>query len=52
VWIRLFHLPQEYWLPQTMLEIANGVGTPLLIDGATKKTDFGHYACMLVVIDI
>lgn len=52
VWIRLFHLPQEYWFPQTLLEIANGVGTPLLIDEATKKRDFGHCACILVVIDV
>lgn len=25
------------------MEIANGVGTPLLIDEATKKRAFGHY---------
>jgi len=41
-------LPQEYWLPQTLMEIANGVGTPLLIDEATKKHAFGQYAHILV----
>jgi len=39
-------------LPQTLLEIVNGVGKPLLIAEATKKRGFGHYACILFVIDI
>jgi len=52
VWIRLLDLPQEYWLPETSMEIACGVGTPLLIDEATKKRAFGHYARILVDVDL
>lgn len=36
VWIRLLHLPQEYWRKQTLFEIASGIGTPLSIDEATQ----------------
>lgn len=34
------------------MEIANGVGTSLLIDDATKKCAFGHYARILVNEDL
>ncbi|GAU50698.1 hypothetical protein TSUD_243910 [Trifolium subterraneum] len=37
VWIRLLNLPQEYWRPRLLFEIVNGIGTPLLLDDATKK---------------
>jgi len=52
VWIRLLDLPQEYWRPKTLLEIASGVGTPLTIDESTKARLFGHYARILVDIDL
>jgi len=32
-------------------EIASAVGTPLVLDNATLKRLFGHYACILVDID-
>jgi len=34
------------------MEIANGVGTPLLIDEVTKKRAFSHYARILVDVDL
>lgn len=34
------------------MEITNGVATPLLTDEATKKRAFGHYARILVDIDL
>jgi hypothetical protein len=52
VWIRLLELPQEYWMERTLREIASAVGTPLLIDNATAKRLFGHYACILVDMDL
>ena len=52
VWIRLLELPQEYWMEQTLREIANAVGTPLLIDNATSNRLFGHYARILVDMDL
>jgi hypothetical protein len=35
IWIRLWELPQEYWMERTLYEIAGAVGTPLLIDNVT-----------------
>lgn len=51
VWIRLLELPQEYWMDRTLREIASAVGTPLLLDNATIKRTFGHYARILVDMD-
>lgn len=51
VWIPLMELPQEYWMERTLREIANVVGTPLLIDNATTNRLFGHYARILVDMD-
>jgi len=52
LWIRLMHLPQEYWRKTTLLEIASGIGTPLAIDEATQSRLFGHYARVLVDVDL
>lgn len=51
VWIRLMELPQEYWMDRTLREIASAVGTPLIIDSATTKRLYGHYARILVDMD-
>jgi len=51
VWMRLMALPQEYWTECTLREIASVVGTPLVLDNATLKRLFGHYARILVDID-
>jgi len=51
VWIRLLELPEEYWMEQTLWEIASALGTPLVIDNATSKRLFGHYARILVDMD-
>ncbi|PNX84784.1 ap2-like ethylene-responsive transcription factor plt2, partial [Trifolium pratense] len=52
VWIRLMGLPQEYWRQRTLFEIASVIGTPLTLDEATKNHVFGHYARILVGIDL
>jgi len=52
VWIRLLELPQEYWMDRTLREIANAIGTPLLIDSATQNRVFEHYARVLVDMDL
>jgi len=52
LWIRLVELPQEYWRERTLLEIASAVGTPIDIDGPTRERKFGHYARILVDIDL
>lgn len=45
-------MPQEYWRPKILFEIASGVGTPISIDDPTKSKVFGHYARELVDIDL
>jgi hypothetical protein len=52
VWVRLMHLPWEYWQYQTLFEIASGLGTPLVIDDATQARLFGLYARVLVDVDL
>ena len=52
VWIRLWELPQEYWMERTLYEIAGAVGTPLLIDNVTRNKLYGHYARILVDLDL
>ncbi|KEH22611.1 DUF4283 domain protein [Medicago truncatula] len=52
LWVRLLHLPQEYWRKTTLFEIASGLGTPLSIDEATQSRLFGHYAHVLVDVDM
>jgi hypothetical protein len=50
VWVRFHYLPLEYWLPRILFEIAGAIGTPILIDENTTDHSFGHYAH--VVLDI
>jgi len=38
-------------MEHTLWEISSAVGTPLLIDNATSKCLFGHYARILVDMD-
>jgi len=52
VWIRLWELPQEYWMERTLYEIARDVGTPYLIDNVNKYRLTGHYARVLVDLDL
>lgn len=49
VWIRLMALPQEYLMERTLREIACAVGKPLVLDNATSKGIFGHYARIFLV---
>jgi len=52
VWVRLWKLPQEYWMERTLYEIAGAVGTSLLIDNVTRNRLYGHYARILVDMDL
>jgi hypothetical protein len=52
IWIRLMELPQEYWRQRTLFEIASAIGTPLSLDDSTRNRTFGHYARILVDIDL
>jgi len=52
IWIRLIELLQEYWRERTLKEIASAIGTPIDLDGPTRSRAFGHYARILVDIDL
>jgi hypothetical protein len=39
-------------MERTLYEIAGAIGTPLLIDNVTKNRLFGHYARVLVELDL
>lgn len=51
-WIRIFGLPHEYWRPKILFAIATGVGIPLSLDDATINRSLGHYARILVDLDL
>lgn len=44
--------PQEYWREKTLFDIASHVSTPLTLDASIKNRVFGHYACILVNMDL
>ncbi|XP_045791366.1 uncharacterized protein LOC123886072 [Trifolium pratense] len=52
IWIRIYGLPQEYWMPTTLFSIAFGIGTPLSLDEATKQRTMGHFARILVDVNL
>ncbi|WJX52654.1 hypothetical protein P8452_38744 [Trifolium repens] len=52
VWVRFHYLPLEYWQPRILFEIAGAIGTPISIDENTRNHSFGHYARVLVDINM
>jgi len=52
VWIRLWELPQEYWMERILYEIVGAVGTSLLIDNVKTNKLFSHYARVFVDLDL
>ncbi|KAL0284846.1 UNVERIFIED_CONTAM: hypothetical protein Sangu_2805800 [Sesamum angustifolium] len=51
VWIRLKHLPMEYWTDEGLSTVASGVGTPLYTDGITKDCSRLDFARVCVMLD-
>lgn len=49
-WIRIFDLPQEYWRPKILYEIAGVLGTPISLDENNRNRSLGHFARVLVDI--
>lgn len=45
-------MPQEYWRSRTIFSVAGSLGIPICLDDATNKKSFGHYARVLVDIDL
>ncbi|KAL0295718.1 UNVERIFIED_CONTAM: hypothetical protein Sangu_3187700 [Sesamum angustifolium] len=51
VWIRLKHLPMEYWTNEGLSVVASGVGKPLYSDAVTKQCSRLDYARVCVMLD-
>ncbi|XP_019434368.1 PREDICTED: uncharacterized protein LOC109341034 [Lupinus angustifolius] len=51
-WVRIFGLPLEYWSPKILFSIAGGLGVPISLDEATSNRSFGHFARILVDVDL
>lgn len=51
-WIRIHGLPREYWHPKILFAISRCVGIPLSLDDAIKNRSLGHYAKVLVDVDL
>ncbi|KAL0386423.1 UNVERIFIED_CONTAM: hypothetical protein Slati_4603500 [Sesamum latifolium] len=50
VWIRIRHLPMEYWTEDGISAVTSGIGTPLYTDKITKnclRMDFARVCVML-----
>ncbi|KAL8542689.1 hypothetical protein ACS0TY_003534 [Phlomoides rotata] len=52
VWVRISDLPLEYWQPAILEAMASACGTLLKIDDRTLHRKMGHYARILVEIDM
>ncbi|KAK4384690.1 hypothetical protein Sango_3035700 [Sesamum angolense] len=51
VWVRLKHLPMEYWTEDGLGTVASGVGIPLYTDKITKNCSRLDYARVCVMLD-
>ncbi|KAL0291781.1 UNVERIFIED_CONTAM: hypothetical protein Sradi_7013700 [Sesamum radiatum] len=51
VWIRLRHLPLEYWTEDGLSAVASGVGIPLYTDRITKSCSRLDYARVCIMLD-
>ncbi|KAK3221689.1 hypothetical protein Dsin_008714 [Dipteronia sinensis] len=52
VWVRFYDLSWEYRHPKIIFYLARGIGVPLRLDKATIDSDSGHYARVLVDVDM
>ncbi|KAI9192326.1 hypothetical protein LWI28_021289 [Acer negundo] len=52
VWVRFFDLSWEYQHQKIISDLAKGIGVLLRLDKVTSDGDFGHYARVLVDIDV
>ena len=50
--MRFHNLPLEYWQPITLFEITGAIGMPITIDENTRNHTFGHYAHVLVDVNM
>ncbi|KAL8524041.1 hypothetical protein ACS0TY_013848 [Phlomoides rotata] len=52
IWVRIMDLPMEYWQPSILEAMASAFGTLIRIDDRTLHRRMGHYARILVEVDM
>ncbi|XP_057809022.1 uncharacterized protein LOC131023496 [Salvia miltiorrhiza] len=52
VWLCIYYLPHELWHPDLITGISRSVGTPIKIDGSTFLGAVGHFARVLIEMDV
>jgi len=52
VWIRIYSLPLDYWMPESLKAIGNKLGHFLKISEATLRGKYTSYACICVEMDL
>jgi hypothetical protein len=52
IWIKLVHLPLEFWNPICLSRVASGIGKPLFADKITEEHSRLGFARVLVEIDV
>ncbi|KAL8507042.1 hypothetical protein ACS0TY_017790 [Phlomoides rotata] len=52
VWIRISELPLEYWNPNIITALASAVGMVIKLDDRTASRSMGHFARVLVELDL
>ncbi|KAL0331617.1 UNVERIFIED_CONTAM: hypothetical protein Sangu_1707200 [Sesamum angustifolium] len=51
VWVRLKHLPMEYWMEEGLSAVASGIRVPLYIDKITRECSRLDFARVCVMLD-
>nr|KYP56016.1 hypothetical protein KK1_002243 [Cajanus cajan] len=52
VWTCILDLPLEYWSPDVLFSIVSRIGVPISIDTTTLNLLYGHFARVLVEINL
>ncbi|XP_057803376.1 uncharacterized protein LOC131018680 [Salvia miltiorrhiza] len=52
VWVRIYYLPIELWHPEVIAAVGRYLGNPIRIDGGSANREVGHYARVLIEIDL
>ncbi|XP_057811444.1 uncharacterized protein LOC131025665 [Salvia miltiorrhiza] len=51
-WVHIYYLPVECWHPEVIIGISRHIGLPIKIDNASVEGQFGHFARILLEIDL
>ncbi|XP_062170376.1 uncharacterized protein LOC133876108 [Alnus glutinosa] len=52
VWVKIMHLPIEYWTPKGLSYVASGIGNPIFADKVIEERKRLGFARVLVEIDV